>query len=335
MVDVSILDVCPIPEGGTSSESLRRIAVMARTAEAAGYRRYWFAEHHAMPGVASSAPAVLVGHAAEQTSTIRIGAGGVMLPNHAPLVVAEQFGTLEALYPGRIDLGLGRATGGDPAIARALRRDPAREAAFAEEVRELISLVRPAEGRAGIVAVPGAGSRLPLWILGSSLAGAEVAAFFGLPFAFAAHFAPAQIDTALALYRERFRPSAQADAPRVMIAVNVCAAETDAEAARLHTSLQLAFAQMAQGKSGRLPHPVKAVEDVLPLPLLTMVDARLRYSAVGAAERVARALGIIVARHAPDELILSHTIHDEAARRRSIEIAGTACRALAPPTWGG
>lgn len=324
MVALSILDICPVVQDSDPADAIRQAVPMAQAAEASGYTRYWFAEHHAMPGVASSAPAVLIGHVAAATETIRVGSGGVMLPNHAPLVVAEQFGTLDALHPGRIDLGLGRATGGDPDTARALRRDPAREEAFADEVRELISLMRPYDAGTGLRAIPGAGAGVPLWILGSSLAGAQVAAYFGTAFAFAAHFAPDLIDQALEIYRTSFRPSRFRSEPLVMIAVNACVAETDDEAHHLHTSLQQAFAQMAMGRPDRLPLPVADITRVLPAPLLSQVDRRLAYSAVGAPARVAARLDDVVRRHRPQELILSHLIADPSARRRSIELAARA-----------
>ena len=251
MQHFSLLDLSPIPEGRSAADALANTVDLARAAEKAGYHRYWLAEHHNMPGIASAATAVVIGHVAAATRTMRVGAGGIMLPNHAPLVVAEQFGTLATLYPGRIDLGLGRAPGTDMATARALRRHMAPEDAFPRDVQELIGyLGDPPEG-APVRAIPGEGTNVPVWILGSSLYGAQLAAYLGLPYAFASHFAPAMLEEALAIYRRTFRPSDRLEKPHVMIAAGVCAADTDAEAEFLRSSQLLAFARLRTGTAGQ------------------------------------------------------------------------------------
>lgn len=320
-VPLSILDLSPITEGGTAADALARTVDLAQHAERWGYHRFWLAEHHGIPSVASAATTVVMAHVAGRTSAIRVGAGGIMLPNHSPLVIAEQFGTLESLFPGRIDLGLGRAPGADPATARALRRtletDPD---AFPEDVRELLAYFEaPHDGQA-VVAIPGAGLAVPVWILGSSHFGAQVAARLGLAYAFASHFAPAALHEAVALYRAHFRPSRYLDAPRVMVAVNVFAAPTDAEAAVLFTSLQQAFVRLRQGRPGPLPPPDPAFLETIAEPERAGLDRMLSASVVGSPATVARGVHEFARRSGADELIVSTMIHDHAARLRSFEI---------------
>jgi luciferase family oxidoreductase group 1 len=321
MIPFSVLDLAPIVQGGDASLALRNSLDLARHAERLGYRRFWLAEHHGMAGVASAATAVVIGHVAGGTSTIRVGAGGIMLPNHSPLVVAEQFGTLESLHPGRIDLGLGRAPGSDQTTMRALRRSPAAADSFPQDVVELMSYFRPAPGSQSVLAVPGAGLDVPIWILGSSLFGAQLAAALGLPYAFASHFAPAQLLDAAALYRRDFRPTAAQPRPYLMVGVNVVAAEDDATARRLFTSLQQAFVAGRRGRPGPLPPPVDDIESRLdPVDRLGL-EQMLSYSVVGSPETVRRGLERVVAQTGADELIIASQIHDHAARVRSYEIA--------------
>jgi luciferase family oxidoreductase group 1 len=320
MIPFSILDLAPIPEGASAADALANTLDLARQAEVWGYRRFWLAEHHNMPGIASAATAVLIGQVAAATRRIRVGAGGIMLPNHAPLMVAEAFGTLATLFPGRIDLGLGRAPGTDPATTRALRRDVETGAErFPHDVVELIGYLGDSPG--SVQAIPGQGTQVPVWILGSSLYGAGLAAHLGLPYAFASHFAPGDLAPALALYREIFRPSAQLARPHVMLACNVFAAATDAEGRRLRTSMQRAFASLRTGNPGPLPRPVDDITAVLDPALLAIVDRALVCSAVGSPASVADGLAALIERFAPDELILTGQIHDHAARLRSFEIA--------------
>ena len=321
MIPFSILDLSPIVEGGTAAESLRNTLDLARHAERWGYRRFWLAEHHGMAGVASAATAVVIGHVAGGTSTIRVGAGGIMLPNHSPLVIAEQFGTLESLYPGRIDLGLGRAPGSDQAVARALRREPAAADTFPNDVVELMSYFRPAEPGQMVRAVPGAGLHVPIWILGSSLFGAQLAAALGLPFAFASHFAPRLLTQAIEVYRTRFHPSEHLERPYVMLGVNVFAAETDAEARRLFTSLQQAFVNLRSGRPGPLPPPLDDYEERLTPVERQMIVEMLACSFVGAPDNLRRGLEAFVAQTGADELMIASQIHDHAARLRSYELA--------------
>lgn len=319
-IPFSVLDLCPIIEGGTAADALRNTLDLARHAEALGYQRYWLAEHHNMTGIASSATAVVIGQVASVTRTIRVGSGGVMLPNHSPLIIAEQFGTLESLFPGRIDLGLGRAPGTDQITSRALRRDLATAAErFAEDVLELRHYFEPAEPGQAIRAVPGVGQRVPLWILGSSLYGAQVAAHFGLPFSFASHFAPDALLPALAIYRSRFKPSAQLAQPHVMVASNLILADTDREAARLFSSLQQSFVRLRRGQPGPLPPPV---DDIEASELeLAGVNHAFMYSFVGTPGTVApRVREFLELTHA-DELIVSGHIHDHSARLHSFELA--------------
>jgi luciferase family oxidoreductase group 1 len=323
MVPFSILDLSPILADADPSQSFRNTLDLARHAERWGYRRYWLAEHHGMTGIGSSATAVLIGHVAGGTSTIRVGAGGIMLPNHAPLVVAEQFGTLEALYPGRIDLGLGRAPGSGPAVMRALRRHlQSSENDFPRDVVELINYFAPPEDGQSVVAVPGAGLRVPLWLLGSSLYSAHVAAAFGLPFAFASHFAPQMLRDALAAYRANFRPSGAIERPYAMIGVNVFAADTDAEAELLFTSLAKMFVQLrTTGDTGRLEPPTEGFLERLPPFAQAMLDESFEYAVRGSPPTVRSRLQAILEKTQADELMLTASIYDHAARLRSFQIA--------------
>jgi luciferase family oxidoreductase group 1 len=319
MIPFSVLDLSPVPAGGNAAQSLRNTLDLARHAEGWGYRRYWLAEHHGMPGIASAATSVVICHVASGTSSIRVGAGGIMLPNHAPLVIAEQFGTLESLFPGRIDLGLGRAPGSDQLTARALRRTLASDPEqFPQDVLELAGYFSPGAHGAqpGILAVPGAGLHVPLWILGSSLFGAQVAAALGLPFAFASHFAPAMMLQAVEIYRARFQPSAQLDRPYVMLGFNVFAAPTDAEAQFLATSMQQAFVNLRSGRPMQLPQARAMLADVLTC------------SAVGSPDTVRSALLAFVKRTQADELMITTQIFDHALRLRSYQIAADIRAAL-------
>lgn len=318
MVPLSVLDLAPIIEGGSVSETLRDSVELAQHAERWGYRRVWLAEHHGMPGIASAATAVLIGHVAASTSTIRVGAGGIMLPNHAPLMVAEQFGTLEALYPGRIDLGLGRAPGSDGPTARALRRSLATDPdAFPQDVQELLGFF---EGDGPVLAVPGAGQQIPVWILGSSLFGAHVAASLGLPYAFASHFAPAQLMDAIGVYRQRFRPSKHLSEPYVMLGYNVIAADSDEEAQLLSSSLEQAFVNLRLGRPGRLPPPREGFHDQLSAQARAVLSSVLSASATGSPATVRESMRSFLARTEADELIIGGMIHDRVARLRSFEL---------------
>jgi len=330
MTPFSVLDLSPIVEGGDAAQALRNTLDLARHAERWGYRRFWLAEHHNMRGVASAATAVVIGYVAGGTSTIRVGAGGIMLPNHAPLVIAEQFGTLESLYPGRIDLGLGRAPGSDQVTARALRRTLAGDVdAFPQDVVELIAYFGPAEPGQAVRAVPGAGLHVPIWILGSSLFGAQLAAALGLPYAFASHFAPRSMMQAVELYRAQFRPSEQLARPWVMLGVNVFAADTDEEARRLFTSVQQAFVILRRGRPGPLPPPVSSFADQLtPMERLGL-EEMLACSVVGSPDAVREGLDVFIARTGADELMVTSQIFDHAARLRSYEITAAAREALA------
>jgi luciferase family oxidoreductase group 1 len=328
MTPLSVLDLSPIVQGGDASQSLANTLDLARHAERLGYNRYWLAEHHNMRGIASAATAVVIGHVAGGTSTIRVGAGGIMLPNHAPLVIAEQFGTLNALYPGRIDLGLGRAPGSDQLTARALRRSLTNSDNFPQDVLELQHYFKPAEAGQAILAVPGVGQNVPLWILGSSLYGAQLAAHLGLPYAFASHFAPAEMERAINLYRTTFKPSEQLAKPYVMLGVNVFAAETDTEARLLLTSLQQAFVNLRTGNPGPLPSPIEGYEDRLPETARAMLDQALSCSVIGSPKTVREGLAAFITRTRADELMVTAQIFDHAARVRSFEITAEAMGAL-------
>lgn len=330
MIPFSILDLAPIVEGGTAAEAFRHTLDLAQHAERWGYHRYWLAEHHGMPGVASAATAVVIGYVAAGTSRIRVGAGGVMLPNHAPLVIAEQFGTLESLYPGRIDLGLGRAPGTDQLTARALRRDPVTAAdSLPHDVVELQSFFAPVRPGQRIRAVPGAGLRVPIWLLGSSLFSAQLAASLGLPFAFASHFAPDHLLRALEIYRAQFRPSEALERPYAMAGVNVFAAETDAEAARLMTSVKQQFINLRRGEPRELQPPVDPVSPPWSPIEAAGVEHALKYAVVGSPETVRRGLADFIALTGADELIIAGQIYDHGARLRSFEIVAQARAALA------
>jgi len=332
MTPFSILDLSPVPMGSSVAQALRNTTDLARKAEEWGYHRYWLAEHHSLPGVASAATAIVIAQVAAATASIRVGAGGIMLPNHAPLVIAEQFGTLESLFPGRIDLGLGRAPGADQATARALRRNLASDPEeFPQDVMELMQYFAVAEPGQRIVAVPGAGLKVPLWILGSSLFGAQVAAALGLPFAFASHFAPAAMMEALAIYRQRFRPSAQLQRPYVMLGFNVFAADSDEEARFLATSMQQAFVNLRSGQPTQLPPPLAGYQERLPDNARALLADVLSCSAIGSPTTVARAVQDFVRRTGPDELMLTSQMFDHAARLRSFEIAATCLRNLTVP----
>jgi luciferase family oxidoreductase group 1 len=321
MIPFSVLDLSPIIQGGDPGLSLRNTLDLARHAERCGYTRYWLAEHHGMPGIASAATSVVIGHVAAGTSSIRVGAGGIMLPNHSPLVIAEQFGTLEALFPGRIDLGLGRAPGSDPLTARALRRNLASDPdAFPQDVSELLGYLAPAGPAQRLRAIPGAGSNVPVWILGSSLFGAQVAAAFGLPFAFASHFAPAMMLQAIDTYRQSFRPSAYRDRPHVMLGFNIFAADSDAEARLLATSMQQAFVNLRSGRPTPLPPPQDGYFERLPPAAQAMLAEVLSSSAIGCPETVRREMTAFIERTRPDELMLTSQIFDHAARLHSYEI---------------
>jgi luciferase family oxidoreductase group 1 len=327
MIPFSILDLAPITEGSTAAESFRNSLELAQHGERWGYKRFWLAEHHGMPGIASAATSVLMSYVANGTSTIRIGAGGIMLPNHSPLVIAEQFGTLESLFPGRIDLGLGRAPGSDHTTARALRRNLASDAdEFPQDVVELMDYFAGSPRRS-VRAVPGAGLDVPVWILGSSLFGAQLAAALGLPYAFASHFAPQMMMQAIEIYRSTFRPSAQLDKPYVMLGFNVFAATTDAEAQYRATSMQQAFVNLRSGRPSQLKPPVEGYLEQLGLPERMMLDSVLSCSAIGSPETVAQQLKAFVERTGADELMITSQIFDHAARLRSYEIAAEIQRA--------
>jgi luciferase family oxidoreductase group 1 len=324
MPRLSILDLAPIIEGSTPTQALHNSLDLARHAERWGYHRFWLAEHHNMPGIASSATAVAIGYVAGGTSHIRVGAGGIMLPNHAPLVIAEQFGTLQALYPGRIDLGLGRAPGTDQMTAQALRRtlhsDPN---AFPQDVIELMAyLDEPQEGQR-VRAIPGAGSKVPVWILGSSLFGAQLAAALGLPYAFASHFAPAAMEQAIDVYRSSFKPSGQLEKPYLMLGFNVCAAETEEEARYLRTSSLQSVVRLRHGMPGQLPPPIRGFEENLTAQDQQMIAQFTSCSTVGTPDTVARGMAEFALRTGADELMIVSQIYDHASRLRSFEIAAS------------
>jgi luciferase family oxidoreductase group 1 len=321
MIPFSILDLSPIAEGATPADALHHSLDLARHAESWGYHRYWLAEHHNMTGIASAATAVVIGYVASGTKTIRVGSGGVMLPNHSPLIIAEQFGTLASLYPNRIDLGLGRAPGTDPATARALRRDPVASADhFPEDVQELQAYLEPLHSGQRIQAVPGTGLRVPIWLLGSSLFSAQLAALLGLPFAFASHFAPADLMQALEIYRRKFKPSRQLEQPYAMIGVNVFAADTDKEACRQFTSVQQAFINLRRGTPGPVPAPIDDITDYAVDFELAQIEQALAYSAIGSTQTVERKLRTILEETKPDELMVAGHFHDHEARLHSFKI---------------
>jgi luciferase family oxidoreductase group 1 len=330
MTSLSVLDLAPVPEGSNVGQSLSNTLDLARHAERLGYRRYWLAEHHNMPGIASAATSVVIAHVAAGTKTIRVGAGGVMLPNHAPLIIAEQFGTLAALHPGRIDLGLGRAPGTDMMTARALRRNlDAGADSFPQDAVELMDYFRPAEPGQRLRAVPGEGQDVEVWILGSSTYGAQLAAMLGLPYAFASHFAPAEMSQAIDIYRSRFQPSERLARPNLMLGLNVFAADTDAEARLLFSSLQQAFVNLRTGRPGKLPAPVEGYEATLEPMARAMLDQALSCAIVGSPATVRSGLDAFIRRTGADELMVTAQIFDHQARLRSFEILAEAHRELA------
>ena len=321
MQKFSLLDLSPIPEAGSAKDALANTVALAQAAEKAGFHRYWLAEHHNMPGIASAATSVVIGHVAGATKTMRIGAGGIMLPNHAPLIIAEQFGTLATLYPDRIDLGLGRAPGTDMMTARALRRHMAPEDSFPQDVIELLGFLGDADTHQQVRAIPGMGTNVPVWLLGSSLYGAQLAAHLGLPYAFASHFAPALLEEAITIYRHNFQPSSFLQKPYLIVAAGVCAAETDEEAAFLRSSQLLAFARLRTGAPGKLPEPVRDLETHIPPAVLRQVKQALSCSASGSENTLRQQLSGLIETYQPDELMITGMIHDPAARIKSFEIA--------------
>ena len=326
MVPLSVLDLVTVREGGTVSEAMGDAAMLAKAAEDAGYRRFWVAEHHGMPGIAGGATAVVLAHIGHATSRIRIGSGGIMLPNHNPFVIAEQFGTLDALFPGRIDLGLGRAPGADRRIGQALRKDLMQASEmFPQDVMELQALFAGDE-RLPIVASPGIGAAVEMWILGSSLFGASLAAELGLPFAFASHFAPDQLDTALMLYRQRFKPSEALDKPHAMAAMSVIAAESDAEALYLASSQDQSFVALRTGNPGMLKPPIRDYRASLPQQAQAMLEHSRQVSAIGSPATVRESILRFVERTSADELIVSGATFDPAARRHSLDLTMEALR---------
>jgi len=325
MIPMSVLDLSPIVEGSDAAQSFRNSADLARRVEQLGYKRFWMAEHHSIPTIASAATAVALAYVGTQTSTIRIGAGGIMLPNHAPLTIAEQFGTLESLFPGRVDLGLGRAPGTDQAAAFALRRNlSADENQFPNDVVELMGYFRGENGR--VRAIPGEGLSVPLWILGSSLFGAQLAAMLGLPYAFASHFAPQMMLEAISIYREKFKPSEQLDRPYVMLGFNAFVADTDEEAELLSTSVQQAFVALRTGQPTKLPPPKPGFAGTLPLQARAMLQSVLSCSAIGSVATARTQVDKFVERTRPDELMVTAQIYDHEARARSYELLMEAVR---------
>lgn len=323
----SLLDLAPIPEGSTAADALANTMQLAQQAEVWGYHRFWLAEHHNMPGIASAATAVVVGYVAAGTKTIRVGSGGIMLPNHAPLQVAEAFGTLETLYPGRIDLGVGRAPGTDGLTMRALRRHMNASDRFPEDVLEMIGYLDAPHADARVRAVPGEGTKVPVWILGSSLYGAQLAAYLGLPYAFASHFAPQMLEEAAQTYRATFRPSQFLSQPYFMMAIGVCAAETDEAAAYLRSSQILAFARLRMGRPGKLPAPAKDLSEV-PEATLREVAGALSCSAVGSPETVRRQIAALIDQVKPDEVMVTAMMHDPAKRLESHRISAQILRGM-------
>lgn len=331
MFPLSVLDLSPITEGSNAAESFAHTRELARHCERLGFTRYWLAEHHGMPGVASAATSLLIQMVASATETMRVGAGGIMLPNHSPLVIAEQFGTLESLFPGRIDLGLGRAPGSDSPTSRALRRDLLTDPdAFPRDVVELLHYFDDPEPGQAVIAVPGAGLKLPVWILGSSLFGAQLAAALGLPYSFASHFAPAQLFDAIALYRARFKPSERLEKPYVMLGFNVFGADTREEAEFLASSMQQAFVNLRRGRPSPVPPPVDNYRDSLLPHERDLLDEVLSCSATGTVDDVREGMRRFIERTQADELIITSQIFDHHARLRSHEIAAEAGRTLQP-----
>ncbi len=321
MIPLSVLDLSPITRGGDAAAALRNTVDLARHAEAWGYRRYWLAEHHNMPGIASAATSIVIGHVAGATNTIRVGSGGIMLPNHSPLVIAEQFGTLATLYPGRIDLGVGRAPGTDQRTMQALRRNLMGDHdSFPQDVLELMAYLGPLSPGQPVRAIPGAGTDVPVWILGSSTYGAQLAAALGLPYAFASHFAPHDLEPAIALYRQHFRPSPHLPKPHVMLGIGVFAAETDSEATWLYTSQQQAVINLRSGRPGQLPPPIDNIAAVLDERGRAILESVRACAIVGSPATVEHGLKTFIARHRPDELIVTAQIFDHAARLRSFDI---------------
>jgi luciferase family oxidoreductase group 1 len=327
----SVLDLAPVREGGTIAEAFRNSVDLVRHAERWGFTRFWIAEHHNMPGIASAATSILIGHVAEQTSTIRVGSGGVMLPNHAPLVIAEQFGTLETLYPGRIDLGLGRAPGSDEVASRALRYDTAEEN-FPKQVAELLAYLAPAGPGQRLVAFPGQGTNVPVWLLGSSTYSAQLAASLGLPFAFASHFAPALLMEAIETYRTSFTPSQYLDRPYLMVGVPLVAAETDAEARYLATSSLQRQVKLIRRQSIFIPPPVESMDGLWSEPEKFLVDSRMALAVIGGPETVRQMLARILQDTGADELIFVSDLYEHARRWRSFEIAAEAMSLIFSPS---
>ena len=330
MQNYSMLDLAPVSENSNVSDALNNTLDLAIYAEECGYHRYWLAEHHNMPGIASAATSVVISRVASKTSTIRVGAGGVMLPNHSPLVIAEQFGTLESFFPNRIDLGLGRAPGSDQLTARALRKKSDNNQHFPSDVLELISYLSDTPNNNGVTAIPGIGTNVPVWILGSSLYGAELAAHFGLPYAFASHFAPALLEKALHVYRSTFNPSKWASKPNVMICAGVCAAEQTDEALFLRSSQMISFANLMMGKPSKLAPPNMNIKRLIPPVVLAQVEQTFSCSAVGDAETIEKQIKSILDRFQPDELMITGAIYDHDMRKRSFGIASEVLTALKP-----
>ena len=328
MIPLSILDLVPVTAGSTPHAALHNSLDLAQLAERLGYKRYWVAEHHNMVSIASAATSVVIGFLAGGTSTIRVGSGGIMLPNHAPMVIAEQFGTLAALYPGRIDLGIGRAPGTDQRTLRALRRDPAAADSFPQDALELQAFLAPLQEGQSIQAIPATGTQVPIWILGSSLFGAQMAAVFGLPYAFASHFAPDALLPALENYRQQFKPSEQLQKPYAMAGINVVAADTDAEARYLFTSQQQAFTNIFRGRRGLYPEPIDDIESYWTPAEKVQASHMLKYAVVGSRETVRRGLQNFIEMTGVDELMVVSVTHDHGARRRSYEILAEAAGQL-------
>ena len=316
----SVLDLSPIPEGEDARTALKNSLELAQETERLGYKRYWVAEHHNMPGIASAATSVVIGHIAAGTKTIRVGAGGIMLPNHSPLVIAEQFGTLASLHPNRIDLGLGRAPGSDMLTARALRRKLDSNDNFPNDVYELIQYLDEDSTDLQVKAVPGQGTHVPLWILGSSLYGAQFAAYMGLPYAFASHFAPGMLEQALVTYRTTFRPSKWLEKPYFMMGIGACAAETNEEAEYLRSSQIQSFVNLRTGKPGKLPTPIENINEYIPAALLSAVNESLSCSATGSPETVYEKSNALISKYKPDEIIISSAIHSQQSRMKSYGI---------------